>query len=130
MISQKLSHRRTYAHLAVIALTLVTGIDPASAQTQAFDRYDVEIAVREKAPLTVVDAENLRFKVERYVTPEGNRQVGFVCGRIVPLPNARFSETMHSYQAMLFMRDGVLSAGPVATFFKPIVELLQDKMCQ
>lgn len=130
MLIPKLRHHRTHTHVFVAALTFATGITPAPAQTKEFDRYEIEFAVWKKAPFTVVDAENLRFEVRRYETPGSDRQVGFVCGRIMPLPKARFSETMHSYHALLFVSDGILSVGPVVAFFKPIEELLQDTMCQ
>jgi hypothetical protein len=130
MNRQKLSRRRTLVRLTIIAIALASQLDRATAETPAFDRVDVEMAVNAKAPLTVLDAENMRFTVERINMPRQENQVGFVCGRIVSVGSPRFGDTMNSYQALLFLRDGGLSAGPVATFFKPIAELLQDEMCQ
>jgi hypothetical protein len=130
MTRHKLSRRRILARLNIIALALASQLDHATAQTQAFDRVDVEMAVNAKAPLTVLDAENMRFTVERINMPRQERQVGFVCGRIIPVGSPRFGDTMNSYHAFLFLRGGQLSAGPVAAFFKPLEERLQDKMCQ
>ncbi|MRG54207.1 hypothetical protein GF108_01240 [Phyllobacterium sp. SYP-B3895] len=130
MTCQNSSHRRTSTRLATIALALASQIDHATAQTHVFNRIDVEIAVNAKAPLTVLDAENMRFTVERINMPRQERQIGFVCGRIIPVGSPRFATSMKSYQAPLFLREGELSAGPVAAFFKPIDELLQDKICQ
>jgi hypothetical protein len=126
----KLPHRRTVAKLSIIVLALASQLDCATAQTQAFNRVDAEMAVNAKAPLTVLDAENMRFTVERINMPRQESQVGFVCGRVIAIGSPRFGDTMHSYQALLFLRDGELSAGPVAAFFKPLEELLQDEMCQ
>jgi hypothetical protein len=130
MTRQNLSRCRPLARLTIIALALASQLDHATAQTHAFDREDVEMAVNAKAPLTVLDAENMRFTVERINMPRQERQLGFVCGRIIPIGSPRFGDTMNSYQALLFLRDGGLSAGPVTAFFKPLEELLEDKMCQ
>ncbi|RCW87579.1 hypothetical protein [Phyllobacterium bourgognense] len=130
MTRQKLSRRRTLVRLTIIALALASQLDHATAQPPAFDRVDVEMAVNAKAPITVLDAENMRFAVERINMPRQERQVGFVCGRIIPVDRPRFGDAMNSYQALLFLRYGQLSAGPVAAFFKPLEELLNDKMCQ
>ncbi|SFI64535.1 hypothetical protein SAMN04515648_0947 [Phyllobacterium sp. CL33Tsu] len=69
MTNAKLSRRRNLARLSIFALALPSVITVAPAQTHTFDRLDVEIAVNAKAPLTVLDAENMRFTVERNATP-------------------------------------------------------------
>ncbi len=130
MIYRKFVHHHAAVKFAALGLVVFTQFHATEAQSQSLDHLEIVKAVAAKAPFTVPGAERMRFTVERIEMPRPERKVGFVCGKLISTGNPDVSVTMQSYQALLFDRGGTIATGPVAGFFKPIEQLLQDEMCQ
>jgi hypothetical protein len=120
----KIPHRLTRPVMAV-AMTLFT-VTVATADT--ISRLEVEIAVNDEAPRWVLDSDNHRLTVERLKAPR-EREIGFVCGAIVPIGSPRWPSRYQSYRAPLTLNHGQLFVAAVDPFYKPLSELLQDPLC-
>ena len=124
-----MTEARTHLALLLLPIALSTA-STSTVMADAPTRLEVQMAVNQTARGWVLDPDNHHLTVERLKMPQAERELGFVCGAIIPIGRPAFDTDQNSYSAPLYLKDGKIDVGAMAVFFMDVDEALQQSSCQ